>query len=202
MDDRSKWFWGIGLGALAASVVAYFVARKPLSMMLAPDLLPIAKQVIAADRSRLPCSTFAVRVMQRLRGWSSVEGSDWYADMQIFDRSRPWSPVEVNYTGRSGVGQFPRSGEFKPSRWYLAQGWRSLTGPNQTVGPGDRGHTFFWYATSPAHGYKLESDETYGPRLNGSPFNAATMLTSTPLTWQSQCDTFKAGIAAVDVVTG
>ena len=198
METRSKWLIGVGLTAVAASFLAYWASRKSVGF----DLLPLAKQVVSADPSRLPCSTFTVRTLQRLKGWSNVEGSEWYADMQIFDRSRPFSNIEVNYTGRSGVPVNPLPGELKAGRWYLVQGWRSLTGPSRTIGSGDKGHAFFWFAQSPTHGYKLESDEINGPRLNGVRFSAASALTASPLPWQGQLDIYRGGVAVADVLTG
>jgi hypothetical protein len=85
---------------------------------LAPSIPPT---LVTAGPSCIDCSSLTTWVLATVypsHGWDQQS----YEDMQIYDPTRPWSPVEA--VERFGVGSrvvAPVGGA-----WHLTQGWRSL----------------------------------------------------------------------------
>lgn len=106
------------------------------------------------------CSTMTACLLAAVYPHLSWSRED-YADLQIFDSSRPHSPMDAVI--RRGIGrQVP---DFIPGRWHLVQGWRSIEPL--------RGHAFLVQAL--VHGPLLvlqaSSKGSVGPTCDVMPSN-------------------------------
>lgn len=165
------------------------------------SFLDSAVKVVGAEPGvRFPCSVFAAKTLNMYQGRTDRGmTSQWWRDMNIWDRSRPWSPIESNRTGGDALPFFPESGDFTPGGWYLCQSWRSLTGPNRTIGSSDRGHSWFWHAMSDRDGHVLDSDENRGPRYAGVTFGPGSTSPGPAVSWGDRKSLYPGGIACVRV---
>lgn len=175
-----------------------YLVRRLLVNAYSDSLVSAARRVVAAEPSvRFPCSVFTAKTLNVLQARTDRGiGSKWWQDMNIWDRSRPFSPIEAN---PSGFPFYPESGDFTPGRWYLCQSWRSLTGPNRTIGPNDRGHSWFWHAMTDRTGHVLDSDENRGPRYGGAVFSATSTDTGSIVAWSDRQALYPGGIACTEV---
>jgi hypothetical protein len=136
---------------------------------VADRILTAATALVAAHPGTAwPCCEFTARTVRDALDLPYPDGSRWWRAMNVWDPAEPWSAPEAmeEATGEPSwdAGVSP---PWLVGRWYICQGWRRLSGPDGTVGPGDTGHTWLWYATSPTHGVVLDSSRSRGPRLGG-----------------------------------
>ena len=97
----------------------YAVASQDNRYPVARGCLPSGLVLQPGDQRRVDCSTFITAVvcyMDAERAWDQSA----YADMQIMDAARLWSPLDA--WERHGVGRAMAVGEMAP-RWGIYQSW-------------------------------------------------------------------------------
>jgi hypothetical protein len=111
-----------------------------------PDPLIVAADTVQEDGPwtigtttfhRLPCCVFTGLTLQAWAGVSPDDpywgtSSEWWADLNIWDGERPWSPIQA----ASALGD--EVDEPQIGRWHLVQLWKGAE--DGTVDAGDRGH--------------------------------------------------------------
>jgi hypothetical protein len=139
-----------------------------------------------------PCCEYVARIVRAVYSLSHADGSEWWQAANVWDPRAPWSAVDVLWPEvASELVDGPRA--LVAGRWHVVQGWRRLSGPCGTVGPGDTGHTWLWYATSPTHGVVLDSSTSRGPRLGGVAFTGQALPAGRP--WAERVAAYPAGLA-------
>jgi hypothetical protein len=160
---------------------------------------PILTAAASLGSHPYPCCEHVARVVRRAYGLDAdlryADGSAWWQLANVWDLRQPWSAAWAYMD--VAVGIMEAGGErdvyIEPGTWAVCQGWRRLSGPGGTVGPGDTGHTWLWYATSPTHGVVLDSSTTRGPRLGGVAFTGQALPAGRP--WAERVAAYPAGLA-------
>lgn len=136
--------------------------------------LPSGLLLKAGDDPRIDCSTFIAALV--VYAFPDVEFDDqYYADAQIFDAARPWSPVEA--WARHGIGtrtDGPVDG------WAIYQSWRSLD-------PLRSGHQWAYHGGLKLRLHSSSSRGGIGPTMDRG------------VTWDSLSEYYRAGIRGVEL---
>lgn len=186
--------------APVAAIGGVYLARRFLMSSSDAFLNSAARVVGAEPGEKFPCSVFAALTLNAYQGRTDRgTSSKWWQDMNVWDRSRPWSPIEANRASGDSLPFFPEAGDFQAGSWYLCQSWRSLTGANRTIGPNDRGHAWFWHAMGDRTGHVLDSDENRGPRYAGANFGPGSTTPGAAVSWSDRKSLYPGGIACVRV---
>jgi len=142
----------------------------------------VAQERIAVPTDR-HCCVYAESVLRIAFGSDLVDAvppSRW----RIFRGEPIWSPVlAANEAGIALEYTLPPTTPVPlAGADHLCQGWRRLPGARGAADPGS-GHTFLWHAVTSARGWRVDSTEARGPKLEGL------------LAWADVIDEFQAGVA-------
>jgi hypothetical protein len=152
---------------------------------------PILSAASSLPARLYPCCEFVARIVRAAYALPHVDGSAWWALANVWDGALPWSSAECMWPQPADV--LGHNAAPLGCHWHVVQGWRRLSGPGGTVGPGDTGHTWLWLATSPTHGVVLDSTTSRGPRLGGVAFTGQALPPGRP--WAERVAAYPAGIA-------
>jgi len=134
---------------------------------------------VLAPPFRTNCSAFVEGMLGPL-GDEFIAGFDWghsfHKDMMIYDRERPFSPIEAIIKAGIATPVYDTYNQDLPP-WCVVQGWRSLDQMG-FVSEGDRGHTFFIRACSPLTGKALILESNLGFGVHGVGYRGLGRLTS------------------------
>ena len=121
------------------------------------------------------CCSLTSALLHARYGWGDPDHArtrrtDRWADLCLWDRSRPWSAIErvvdeVHAAQPELVAagpHLPGPVATWPGRIHLVQGWARLD--YGAVGPASRGHAWIWCQDTGPLGWVVESSTT-GPRL-------------------------------------
>ncbi len=123
-------------------------------------------RALARGYHDMPCSVLTALVLAEAY---SIVGAGWYEALNIYDRTRPWSPI-------TAAARLPHARVVDapvPGRWHLVQLWKELTPeghvPPKGEGPPNNGHAVIAWGLTPERVIVLESGGGLGIRWGRRP---------------------------------